>query len=285
MSDTGPSPESKTLTLDPIGFVRSGQRLKFDARHQPRETEAESHILELVPGRDLELALRDLAGFSRIWLIWWFDRNPTWRPLVLPPQGAATRRGVFSTRSPHRPNPIGITPVRLLAVERRRLILGPCDLVDGTPVFDIKPYIPAYDSFPGEQAGWWDEVQAELAQPPAFQVRFSENAATQLQWLRDHWQIEFQSRVVERLERDPTPHRTRRIRRTLAGRMELGCGGWRAVFEVSGSEVTVTSIEPGYPRRFLENLRLTRVPDREAQLAYLERFPETAMPPGPDGEV
>lgn len=269
------------LTLNPIGYLRSGQRLKFDARHQPCEAESETHVLELVPDpgpdRNLELALRDLSGFSRIWLVWWFHRNPGWRPLVLPPQGDAVRRGVFSTRSPHRPNPIGITPVRLLRVERRRLILGPCDLVDGTPVLDIKPYIPAYDSFPSERAGWWDEVQAALARPPAYRVRFSEQAALQTKWLKENWAIDFSVRVIERLERDPSPHRTRRIRRTQAGRLELGCGGWRAVFEVAEGEVEVTSIEPGYPRRFLEDRRLTRVPDREAQLAYLERFPTTAM--------
>ncbi len=278
MSGSGPSPEdSGSLTLAPIGFLRSGQRLKFDARHQPAEEGLETHVLELVLGRNLEQGLRDLAGFSRIWLLWWFHRNTEWRPLVLPPQGPAVRRGVFSTRSPHRPNPLGMTPVRLLQIEKHRLILGPCDLVDGTPVFDIKPYIPAYDAFPGEQAGWWDAVQADATQPPGFQVRFSAHAAEQVAWLRTQWDLDFTARVIERLERDPTPHRTRRIRRTQAGRLELGCGGWRAVFEVIEQEVCVTSIEPGYPRRFLEDLTLTRVPDREAQLAYLQRFPETTM--------
>ena len=280
MSGSGPSPEdpgSLTLTLFPIGFLRSGQRLKFDARHQPAEDDPESHVLELVPGRNFEPGLRDLAGFSRIWLLWWFHRNTEWRPLVLPPQGPAVRRGVFSTRSPHRPNPLGMTPVRLLRIEKHRLILGPCDLVDGTPVFDIKPYIPAYDAFPGEQAGWWDAVQAEAAQPPGFKVGFSARAAEQVAWLRTQWELDFTARMIERLERDPTPHRTRRIRRTQAGRLELGCGGWRAVFEVVGQEVCVTAIEPGYPRRFLDDLTLTQVPDRAAQLAYLARFPETTM--------
>jgi tRNA-Thr(GGU) m(6)t(6)A37 methyltransferase TsaA len=282
VSDSGPSPEDPgslplSLTLTPIGFIRSGQRLKFDARHQPAEADPESHVLELVPSRDLELGLRDLEGFSRIWLLWWFHRNTTWRPLVMPPQGPAARRGVFSTRSPHRPNPVGITPVRLVRVETRRLILGPCDLIDGTPVFDIKPYISAYDAFAGERAGWWDAVQDGAAAPPGHRVVFSPRATEQVAWLREHWGIDFSARVIERLERDPSPHRTRRIRRTQAGRLELGCGGWRAVFEVEGGEVRVTAIEPGYPRRFLEDRTLTRVPDREAQLAYLARFPEATM--------
>jgi tRNA (Thr-GGU) A37 N-methylase len=67
----------------------------------------------------LEQALQDVAGFDRVWLLWWFHRNETWRPLVLPPRGPSQRRGVFATRSPHRTNPLGMTPVRLLGVEAR----------------------------------------------------------------------------------------------------------------------------------------------------------------------
>ena len=70
---TAPAPAE--LTLRPIGFVRTGKQVKFAARHQPEETQAETNVVELLPGRDLELALRDLAGFSRVWLIWWFHRN------------------------------------------------------------------------------------------------------------------------------------------------------------------------------------------------------------------
>ncbi len=103
--------------MRPIGFIRSPKRVKFQARHQPEETEEDRSILELLPGSDHEQSLRDLAGFSRVWLLWWFHRNTTWRPLVLPPRGPAKKRGVFATRSPHRPNPLGLTPVQLIAVE------------------------------------------------------------------------------------------------------------------------------------------------------------------------
>ena len=111
-----------TLTLSPIGFIRAQKSVKFQALHQPAEAVAEQNILELLPDCDYELALRDVAGFSRVWLLSWFHRNKTWRPLVLPPRGPATRRGVFATRSPHRPNPLGLTPVQLIKVEGRKLI-------------------------------------------------------------------------------------------------------------------------------------------------------------------
>lgn len=262
-----------TLTVRPIGFLRCEKQVKFQALHQPVETRPERNLLELSPGRDHELALQDLAGFSRVWLLWWFHRNASWRPLVLPPRGPAQRRGVFATRSPYRPNPLGLTPVRLLGVERRRLILGPCDLVDGTPVLDIKPYIPAYDAFPDAQAGWLDEVEALLASPPQFSVRLSTAAQTQAEWLLTNWGIDFRPRLDELLARDPTPHRSRRIRRRGDTLFVIGCGAWRAVFTVEEKTVNVLALEPAYPRRFLTDPERPDVPDREAQLAFLARWP------------
>jgi tRNA-Thr(GGU) m(6)t(6)A37 methyltransferase TsaA len=263
-----------SLTLHPIGFIRSPKQVKFQARHQPLEAESDTSVLELVAGQNHELALRDLAGFSRIWLVWWFHRNTTWRPLVLPPRGPAQRRGVFATRSPHRPNPLGLTPVQLLAVERRRLILGPCDLVDGTPVFDIKPYIPAYDAFPDAKAGWHDEVDAALQAPPRFTVQFSALATEQAEWLLAGWGVDFRPRMTELLSRDPSPHRSRRIRRRGHGaRWEIGCGAWRGFFQVEDQTVTVLTLDAAYPLRFLNDLTLEDIPDRAAQLAFLARWP------------
>src|SRR5688572_23751836 len=175
-----------SLTLNPIGYIRSEKTVKFHAPHQPAEDDREErNVLELLRDQPFALALRDLSGFSRIWLLWWFHRNNTWNPLVQPPRGPVQKRGVFATRSPHRPNPLGLTSVQLIAVEGRRLILGPCDLVDGTPVFDIKPYIPEYDSFPEETSGWISEVDALHKAEPSFEVRFSALASMQAQWLSE----------------------------------------------------------------------------------------------------
>ena len=263
-----------SLTLKPIGFIRTQKRVKFQARHQPVDGEVECNVLELLPGANYEQALRDVAGFDRVWLLWWFHRNETWRPLVLPPRGPAQRRGVFATRSPHRPNPLGMTPVRLLGVKGRTLLLGSCDLVDGTPVFDVKPYVPAYDSFPEAKAGWIAEVDAVVAAPAQFTVAWSELAETQVRWLRETWGVDFTGRLTELLSQDPSPHRTRRIRKRVTGAFEIGCGAWRAEFGVEGPAVTVNAVETGYPLRFLTREGYEEVPDRDAQMAFLERWPE-----------
>jgi tRNA (adenine37-N6)-methyltransferase len=263
-----------TLTLQPIGFIRTQKQAKFQARHQPEENAPERNLLELLPDRGYENALRDLEGFSRIWLLWWFHRNETWRPQVLPPRGPARRRGLFATRSPHRPNPLGLTPVPLIRVERCRLVLGACDLVDGTPVFDIKPYVPAYDCFPDATNGWIGEIDTLLASPPAYAVGFAPLAAQQADWLRENWQIDFTGRLAELLARDPTPHRTRRITKRGHALFEIGCGGWRAVFSVREKQVVVERLEPGYPPRFLHDPKRAGMPDQEAQLRFYDRWPE-----------
>ena len=103
--------------------------------------------------------LRDLDGFARIWLLYWFDRA------ALPPESFMVApyldhqtRGVFSTRAPSRPNRIGLSPVQLVAIERNILRVRDIDVLDGTPLLDIKPYVPRFDSFPDSRAGWLESV-------------------------------------------------------------------------------------------------------------------------------
>ena len=97
------------LLCKPIGFMRSNLSTKFAAPHQPDSQFSAVQYIEINNDQRLLNALRDLNGFDRIWIIWWFHRNENWRPMVRPPRGIAKRRGVFATRAPYRPNPIGIT--------------------------------------------------------------------------------------------------------------------------------------------------------------------------------
>ncbi len=114
--------------------------------------------VELFPDLVPRTALQDLAGFDRVWLITWLHLNrPGFRPMVRPPRGGQ-RRGVLATRSPHRPNPIGLSAVRLDRVEGHTLHLIGLDLIDGTPVLDVKPYVVYCDAFPEASSGWVDEM-------------------------------------------------------------------------------------------------------------------------------
>lgn len=267
--------EKIELILKPIGYLRCKKRVKFSALHQPDEGNQETNVLEMIDDPRLICGLKDLAGFTRVWLIWWFHRNESWRPMVMPPRGVAQRRGVFATRSPHRPNPVGMSPVSLLGIEGRNLYLGACDLVDGTPIFDIKPYIPEYDSFPDESQGWLGEVKKWLEGEAIFSIIWDEKASYQRDWLKENWRVDFSQRVEEILSRDPSVHRTRRIRRRENGFYEIGCGPWRAIYRVNDQLVTIAHMEPGYPlERLMDEKLAPWIADRDAQVAYFALWPE-----------
>lgn len=259
------------LTLSPIGFVRTGKRRKFDAPHQPDAGAAETNRIELLPNSGFELALDDLGGFDRIWLIWWFHRNTTWRARVLPPRGPAKRRGLFATRSPHRPNPLGLTCVELLSIEGLNLTVGPLDLVDGTPIFDIKPYLVRIDAFPDASAGWIGEVEAAMAAQERFEVQVSPLAARQLAYLRDEWGIDFTERAFSLLSLDPTPHRTRRILRIDDRLLRMACGPWRLYYTVEERRIRVESVAKGYADESLLSDFSDGIMDRDAQVAFAQQ--------------
>lgn len=257
--------------------MRTDKRVKFDAPHQPDMRRLEENVIELLPGYDYDNALRDLEGFSHIWLIWWFHRNTTWRPLVLPPRGPAKRRGTFATRSPHRPNPIGMTAVPLIKIEGLKLFVGTCDLIDGTPILDIKPYLTTADCFPDARMGWLEEVEREIASPPSYSVTTDPLAVDQLEWLEQEWSINFITRAKELLERDPSIHRTRRIRKARGDERVMACGPWRIYFTVTGDVVTLRRITKGYPDKLLYAPGYDRIPDREAQIAFSLLWPASEI--------
>ena len=262
------------LSCQPIGYVSTGVAAKFDAGHQPDPDAADTNYVTLLPEPGYELALQDLAGFDRIWLVWWFHLNSTWRPRVMPPRGPAVRRGTFATRSPHRPNPIGLTCVRLIGIEGRVLTVGPLDLMDGTPILDIKPYLPTVDAFPESAAGWVDEIERELAEAVPCEIEVFEPALQQLLWLREEFGIDFTERAFAVLRNDPSPHRTRRILQLKDGRLRMACGAWRLYYEVVERTVRILSVGKGYSDERLAAEYAADITHGDAQRAFAVRWPE-----------
>lgn len=129
-----------------IAYARNGHTDKFGI---PRQSREESPIVTRIvfePEYRIPEALRGIEGYSHLWLIWGFNTTD-WSPTVRPPRlGGNTRMGVFATRSPFRPNPIGLSSVRLVGIEDGDLIVSGADVLDGTPIYDIKPYLSFSDS-------------------------------------------------------------------------------------------------------------------------------------------
>jgi len=145
---------SLTIEMQAIGVVYSNYRERFAAPRQPSLDEPEEAQIHLNAGFNFEQAVKDLDGFSHIWVVYWMHLNQGWNPMVLPPRGPKVKRGLFSTRAPHRPNSIGLSAVRLKEINGRVLHIEGHDMLDGTPVLDIKPYIPYADVIPNATSGW-----------------------------------------------------------------------------------------------------------------------------------
>ncbi|HEX6242775.1 MAG TPA: tRNA (N6-threonylcarbamoyladenosine(37)-N6)-methyltransferase TrmO, partial [Polyangiales bacterium] len=209
------------LALTPIGVVRSPLIERADAPRQPRLPGAADGTIELFPGRGHEDALSDLDQWDHIWVLFWFHHNVDYRPKVQPPR-SPVKRGVLATRSPYRPNPIGMSAVRLLRVKGLTLHVEGLDLLDGTPVLDVKPYVPYTDSIPGANHGWLDvdEVEAGVRPPPdpiaKYQVRYAPLAEEQLTFL-GRAGAELRARIEASLALGPSPHAYRRIKQVSDG--------------------------------------------------------------------
>jgi tRNA-Thr(GGU) m(6)t(6)A37 methyltransferase TsaA len=179
-------------------------------------------------------ALRGLEGFSHLWLIWQFSEavRDGWSPTVRPPRlGGNTRMGVFATRSPFRPNSLGLSSVKLLGVEHTKeygtvLHVGGADLMDGTPIFDIKPYIPYGDCHPEATGGFTDtagDFLLEVLFPDALLAVLPE---------------EKRSAAIAVLSHDPRPSYQRKPDRVYG----LTFAGFDIRFTVSGEKLTVCEV-------------------------------------------
>ena len=172
------------MELTPIAHIRSDFSEKFGIPRQSGLVEELTAAVVFEPEYRDPSAFRGLEGFSHLWLIWEFSRSRGWSPTVRPPRlGGNKRLGVFATRSPFRPNPLGLSCVRLVEVRQDRalgpvLVVAGADLMDGTPIYDVKPYLPYADCKPDAVGGFAAQPKgADLTVecPPAMLDRVPED--------------------------------------------------------------------------------------------------------------
>jgi len=141
------------MILKPIGTIRTPFQTADGTPIQSIYGAGVEALVEIHDG--YSDALADVEGFERLWLVYWLDRVGPFVPRVVPYRDQVAH-GLFATRSPARPNPIGLSVVRLLERKGSVLRVTDIDILDGTPLLDIKPYVPAFDSHPDSKAGWFD---------------------------------------------------------------------------------------------------------------------------------
>ncbi len=231
------------FSLDPIGVVESAEKYRFEAPRQAVYANNRA-LIRLMPNRNFETALQDLEGFGRIWVIFCFHLNADkgWKPLVTPPVVRDGRKiGVFATRAPHRPNPIGMSCVELDHVSGLEVHIRHCDMLDGTPVLDIKPYIPVADSFPDSPLGWLPEGRL-------FQVDFTDEVMAEILLLKELSGLDLEAFARLQLGRSPLDRSRKRVEELAPGRYSIGCRTWKLLFELDedGGRVAVYDLQSNY---------------------------------------
>lgn len=246
-------------TLTPIGIFRANAKYPYEARRQgPEDASGDIGVIELNEGQMFEQALDGLEGFERIWILYHFHHNTHWKPKVMPPRGPRVKRGVFATRSPYRPNALGLSAVELVKIEGRKVYVRGFDLLDGTPVYDLKPYLPYADSFPEARAGWTEGLEAH-----AYQVNLSDLAERQLNWLENRDVTQMRGFLNAQLEFDPLDDERKRVVKN-GDHYQLAYRTWRAEFSIDEGTrtITVLKITSGYSSADLSSTSEDRYQDK-----------------------
>ncbi len=230
------------MKITPIGTFHCDAQYPYDAARQGAVAGDNIGRIELVGGQNFEQALQDLEGFSHIWIVYQFHKNENWKPLVNPPRGGK-KVGVFASRAPYRPNAIGLSCVQLVKVEGRTVTVAGHDLLDGTPVLDIKPYLPYADAVPEATSGW-----LETATEAPWTVTFTDDAQKQLDWLADNGVDCLQDFLVQQLSDEPFNHKRKRIEQLDHTHWEIAYRTWRVKLKVEEAkhQLEVQAIYSGY---------------------------------------
>ncbi len=228
--------------IEPIARIHTDFTSKFGIPRQAGIIDALKGTVVFEPKYRDANALKGLEGFSRLWLIWEFSESvlAEWSPTVKPPRlGGNTRMGVFATRSPFRPNPLGLSCVKLEGIEPGTpegpvLHVAGADMMDGTPIYDIKPYLPYADSFPDARGGFTDGMVIET-----LDVDFPDALLAQ-------FPADRRAALVEVLRQDPRPG----YRHGDDGRRYgVEFAGFDVRFTVRGGVLRVTDVVPLAERR------------------------------------
>lgn len=235
----------------PIGYFSCPLDNPYEVPRQGVLNQSQSHgAIRLTHLDNIPQSIKDLEGFERIWVVYKFHQNSNWKPLVLPPRGPKIKRGVLSTRSPYRPNPIGISCVKLEKIKGNTIYVSEFDLLNGTPIYDIKPYLPYSDSFPSARAGWVDSLQSSV-----FQIEYRKQSHLMFDWLLKKGVPGLADFISSQLSSEPTDEKRKRIKALASDSYFIAYRTWRVLFTIDfeTSKVYIEGIKSGYSESDLQD--------------------------------
>ncbi|MDR3667181.1 MAG: tRNA (N6-threonylcarbamoyladenosine(37)-N6)-methyltransferase TrmO [Ignavibacteriaceae bacterium] len=262
------------IIIKPIGIVHSERVHRYETPRQGVLAGGDISVIRLSPNFNFEQAVKDLEGFERIWVIYQFHLNKNWKPMVTPPRHTRRKVGVFATRAPHRPNQIGMSCVKLESIKGLEIFISESDILDGSPVLDIKPYLPYSDSFPGAATGW---VKGGLEN--IYVVEFESKAEEQCLWLKNEAGINLVNFARLQLEFNPVDDSRKRIsavenKGRKKGMFILAYRTWRIIYHVNakGRKVLIKEIRSGYTDAELKDAGEDLYKDKALHRKFIKQY-------------
>jgi len=257
------------FSLAPIGYIKSKLKYRYETPRQGVLSQNNFSIIKLKNKMNFNQAIEGLEGFDRIWVIYIFHLNENWKPKVHPPRHFYKKIGVFATRSPHRPNKIGLSCVKLEKIEGLNIYISESDILDGTPIIDIKPYLPYSDSFPESKTGW---VKYNLNDK--FLVNYNELADKQMEFLYSKFDINLKNFSALQLEFEPVNTDRKRITQIDESNYILSYRTWRIYYKVDFENkiIIINEVKSGYTNDELKDIEIDNYNDKQIHFNFLNQI-------------
>ncbi|MBR7128394.1 MAG: tRNA (N6-threonylcarbamoyladenosine(37)-N6)-methyltransferase TrmO [Lentisphaeria bacterium] len=261
--------QSAEFSFAPIGFFKCDEKYRYDTPRQGVFANGNVGVIELAKGCNFEQALQDLDGVERIWVIFVFHNNSNWKTLSSPPIAPDRKIGVFASRSPYRPNPIGLSCVELVKVEGLKIYIRNFDLLDGTPILDIKPYISVADSFPDSRVAWLEEANKK-----EYKLEFSIDFQKKSEFIYQKSKLDPQKFCEVQLSVNPLDYRRKRLTEFENNLYVIAFRTWRIEFRIfeECKKILVQDIFSNYTIDELADSASDKYNDKKLHAEFREKF-------------
>ncbi len=239
------------IIYKPIGYVKSDFKYRYETPRQGILAKYNISVIKLNKKSNFQQALIGIEGFERLWIIYDFHLNKNWKPMVVPPRHTNRKKvGVFASRAPYRPNSIGLSCVKLVKIDKLNIYITESDILDGSPVLDIKPYLPYSDAFYNVQTGWVKDTKEN-----EFQITINEIAKLKIEWIKKRIGINLDNYIYVQLSFYPDDIKRKRIKQLDDNNFELSYRTWRIKYQIDrfNKILIVLDITSGYSNEELFN--------------------------------
>lgn len=260
--------DKSLIVYRPIGIFRCD-------KHHPAEAASQGHLdqsdekglIELYDGQNFEQAVRGLGTMTHLWVLFHFHQKENWKPLVQVPRGSQDKQGVFGTRSPHRPNPIGLSLVRIEEVDQRKIWVSEFDLLNETPILDLKPFHPEADMPTGDfRAGWMDHLNDD-----EYHIQTTPLFEKQATFLHSRGVRQLPTFCKQQLRFDPFNAKKKRVKKTSPTTSMIAYRTWRIHFSYEGQNIRLEFIQSGYSDADFKEPE-DRWQDRQLHIEFIRAF-------------